>query len=142
MSIGDERIFTGANVNEDHVRVPGDPEFNRLSGSDGDDIHAGVVFRFKIGEDGIEQAGVGGAGSSSQAQDLGFGRSGGFPDRSRFDDRCRGHGGCGRLARRKQKGEKEKEKGTNFHKEPPKKICVVIEYHNAGILVVSFLNVN
>src|SRR5262249_1731540 len=65
---GHKLVFLGAGVHEHHVGVAAGAQGQRLAGADGDHIHAGAVLRAKVGQDGVEQAGVGRAGGGGQAQ--------------------------------------------------------------------------
>ena len=65
----DKGVFAGAGVDEDDVGVARLADLDRLAGADGDDVDAGVVLGLEVGQNGVEQAGVGRAGGCGQPQD-------------------------------------------------------------------------
>ncbi len=67
VALFDKGVFAGAGVDEDDVGVARRADLNRLAGADGDHVDAGVVLGLEVGQDGVEQAGVGRAGGRSQA---------------------------------------------------------------------------
>ena len=93
--IFDELIFRLAGVHEQDIGVALLADRDRLPGADGDDIDAAVAQLLEIGQDVIEQAGIGGAGGGGELQHLLAGRGGRCS--SRFGGSGRGLSGrrCG-----------------------------------------------
>ena len=76
MSVGDELVFRFARMHEQHIGIALRANLDRLPGADGDDIDAAVTRLLELGQNGIEQTGVGGAGRRGEFQHLLAGRRG------------------------------------------------------------------